>query len=84
MMLIYMFSLFFFNKTAVGTDHLLLLGAEPPAGLCHGVPGEAGHGPGHLCLQGLRSVVRRSVDLLLKNASHKIVQGIAVWAAGRP
>ncbi len=58
--------------------------AEPPAGLGHGVPREAGHDVHDLRLQGSGSVVGAPVDIPLANAPNIIMQGLAVWAAGRP
>ncbi len=58
--------------------------AEPPAGLGHGVPREAGHDVHELHLQGGRSVVGAPVDIPLANAPNLIVQGFAFLAAGRP
>ncbi len=56
----------------------------PPAGIGHGVPWEVGHDVRNLHLQGGGSFVGAPVEVSLANAPNIIVQGVAVWAAGRP
>ena len=56
--------------------------AEPPAGLGHGVPREAGHDAHDLRLQGGGSVVGAPVDIPLANALNVTMQGFAVWLLG--
>jgi hypothetical protein len=73
-----------FKKIAASLNDGLNPVAEPPAGLGHGVPREAGHDVHDLRLQGGSSVVGAPVDIPLANAPNVIVQGFAVWAAGRP
>jgi hypothetical protein len=73
-----------FKKIAASLNDGLNPLAEAPAGLGHGAPQEVGHDIRDLRLQGGGSVVGAPVDIPLANAPNVIVQGIAVWAAGRP
>ncbi len=72
MMLLHMFGLFSYIENAVNVDHSLQPGPEATAGLCLGVPWEAGQQPGNLCLQRLGSVVRFSIVILLQKAPYKV------------
>ncbi len=76
--------LWLFKKIAASLNNGLNPVAGPPAGLGHGVPWEAGHDVHDLCLQWGGSVVGAPVDIPLANAPSVIMQGFAVWAAGRP
>lgn len=71
-----MFRLFSFNEIAVSIDNGLWPGHQPPAGLPHGVPGVAGHGPGYLNLQEFSKVVRVPADLVLQKAPQKVVKQV--------
>jgi hypothetical protein len=71
-----------FKKIAASLNDGLNPVAEPPAGLGHGVPREAGHDVHDLRLQGGGSVVGAPVDIPLANALNVIMQGFAVWLLG--
>ncbi len=71
-----------FKKIAASLNDGLYPVAEPPAGLGHGVPREAGHEVHDLRLQGGGSVVGAPVDIPLANAPNGIKQGFAVWLLG--
>jgi hypothetical protein len=73
-----------FKKIAASLNDGLNPLAEPPVGLGHGATREVGHDVRDLHLQGGGSVMGAPVDIPLANAPNVIVQGVAVWAAGRP
>jgi hypothetical protein len=58
--------------------------SEPPAGLCHGVPRQAGHHLLDLGHQGGDIVVGGFINVSLTNAPYIIVERIAVRAARGP
>ncbi len=73
-----------FNEMAVSSDNSLNFGPKPLVGLGHGVPVKGAHQRLHVLDQVLDSIVKFCIDLLLRNAPHKIVQKAVVRWAGRP
>ncbi len=71
-----------YNNTAVSSDDSLDPGAEPPAGLRHGVPREGPHHLPDLRDQGLGLVMKLCSDPQFRDATRKIVQRAAFSGAG--
>jgi hypothetical protein len=73
-----------FEKIAASIHDGLDPLAEPPAGLHHGVPGQAGHHVLDLGHQGDDIVVGGLINVSFANAPYIIVERIAVRAARGP
>ncbi len=70
-----------YTKIAAGLYHGLGPLPGPPAGLCHGVPGEGVHHLHNQHHQGGCSVTGVFLDILSANATNITVQGVTVWSA---
>ena len=67
-----------FNVTAVGSHHSLQVGPEAGTRSNHGVSVYSAHGVSDGRPERLLAIVTPSVDLVLQNALHKIVEGVAI------
>jgi hypothetical protein len=79
-----LYSIKLFEKIAASVHDGLDPLPEPPAGLRHGVPGQAGHHLLDLRHQGGDIVVGSFINISFTNAPYIIVERVAVRAAGRP
>ncbi len=66
-----------FSKIDISCHHCLYPGPELLAGPCHGVPLEAVHQLLNLLAQGVRSLLKTSINIQLRDAPHKTVHASA-------